>query len=187
MTLELLHHYHASQAVQRADDIIRAAIIAHRWSTRLMTERSWVQIPSGVGLFSLLCPLWRCITTDFPIKIHMLQQCSLRRNKLNTLSLSKKIMTLDFQNQVNYLSIWGPQVDTVIYTTAGWSAQPYSINFEDISAYSKPYWCNLEKTGHFPFQISPQFFLSCFENVASLKINPTPLQSFPQLVSLLLR
>ena len=66
MTLELLHHYHASQAVQRADDIIREAIIAQRWSTRLMTERSWVQIPPGVGLFFSSLSYQKCVLNQVP-------------------------------------------------------------------------------------------------------------------------
>ena len=32
-------------------------VLAQMWTTRLVTERSWVRIPPGVGLFSLLCPL----------------------------------------------------------------------------------------------------------------------------------
>ena len=42
------------------------------------------------------------------------------------------IMTPRF-SQVNSLSICGPQV---LFTAEGWSAQPYSANFETVSIFS---------------------------------------------------
>ena len=34
-----------------------AAVVAQWWRTLLVTERLWVRIPQGAGLFSLLFPL----------------------------------------------------------------------------------------------------------------------------------
>ena len=39
------------------DVLNRAAVVAQRLIACLVTERSWVQIPPGAGLFSLLYPL----------------------------------------------------------------------------------------------------------------------------------
>ena len=76
---------HQSNVVLRYESL--AAIVAQRLSTRLMTERSWVLVTLGAGLFSLLflslylslylsvvCPLsgpsWRSNTSDFPGKMY---------------------------------------------------------------------------------------------------------------------
>ena len=38
------------------------------------------------------------------------------------------VSTPHFYSQVNSLSVFGPKL-ILLFTTAGWSAQPYSINF----------------------------------------------------------
>ena len=49
------------------------------------------------------------------------------------------VTTANFQNQVNFMSFCGPKF-LILFTAAGWSALPYSINFgliQKVFSYSK--------------------------------------------------
>ena len=60
------------------------------------------------------------------------------------------------------LSVCGPQVDTCLFTTAGWNAQPYSINFDtyNVSLFEKSHMLDsMSSKLHFGAFLEPCYFL----------------------------